>query len=167
MEDFDKMTATEMMVRRETAQQEIAQLIGQFLFAYSPFVTALHLCVAWFDSGKDLDDHAARAGGLSVADLLKDIEKRALSQYGEGTDARSRYKAWCNRAGALRTVRNDIAHARWEIEAFGRHAIATTTSVLVAPMKQREFTADRLRALCEECSELAEELSGLRTNFPL
>ena len=166
-DEFDTMTAREMMARRAAAEQEIARLIGLFLFAYSRFVTAVHLAVAWFDHGAALDEHAERAGALSVGHLLKCIRERAQDRIPEKSKGWVSYIQWCDRANALRAARNDIAHARWGIEAYGRYAIAVTTPVLVEPAKQREFTAAQLQALSKECSELVEELSALRKAFPL
>ena len=167
VDDFDTMPAYEMMARREAAEQETALLIGQFLFAYSRFVTATHLAVAWLGGGAALDAHRERARGYSVSDLLKALRARANAQLASGSDDLSRYTSWCDRADVLRATRNDIAHARWGMEAYGRHAIAVTTPVLVDPPEQREFTAAQLRDLCEECSGLANELSTLRRSFPL
>jgi len=42
MEDFSSISAIEMFARRDAAENKILGLIGQFVFAYSRFVTALH-----------------------------------------------------------------------------------------------------------------------------
>ena len=167
VEAFDTMTAREMMARRAAAEQEIARLIGQVLFAYSRFVSAVHLGVAWLDHGGALDAHRERAGALSVGHLLQAIRDRVRGRLSDKPEGAARYIRWCDRASVLRAARNDIAHARWGMEAYGRHAIAVTTPVLVDPPEQREFTAAQLRDLCEQCSGLANELSELRRSFPL
>ena len=68
-----------MFARRDAAEKEITGLIGQLVFDYSRFVTALHFCVAWHNQGKDLDTYSSIAEDLDVADLLRRIEKQALN----------------------------------------------------------------------------------------
>lgn len=167
MEDFSSMTASEMFARRNTAENEISGIIGQLVFNYSRFVTGLHLCVAWHNEGKDLDSYPSIAEDLAAADLLKRIEKQALTKLGDTSVGFKKYKSWLRRAHQVRETRNIVMHSRWGIEPYGRHAIATSTPVFVEPAKEIIFTADRLRQLCQACDKLREELNKLREEHPL
>ena len=167
MEDFSTMPAIEMFARRDAAEKEITGLIGQLVFDYSRFVTALHFCVAWHNQGKDLDTYSSIAEDLDVADLLRRIEKQALNKLGGTSLGFTAYKSWLLRAHKIRETRNIIMHSRWGIEAYGRHAIAISTSVLVEPVKEIIFTADQLRQICQTCEKLRSELNGLREKHPL
>lgn len=167
VEDFSSMPAAEMFARRDAARSEIARLIGQLVFDYSRFVTALHLCVGWHGGGKDLDTYPSIAGDLVVADILKKIEKQVRSELGPGSDGGKMYKAWLRRAHKLRETRNVIMHSRWGIDAFGRHAIAITTPVFVEPPNEVVFTVEDLRKSCQDCEMLSAELSKLREEYPL
>jgi hypothetical protein len=167
MEDFSSMTAIEMLARRDAARNEIASLIGQLVFNYSQFVTALHICVAWHSDGKDLDSYPSIAEDLAAADLLKRIEKQALGELGGGSVGLKKYRVWLRHAHQLRETRNIIMHSRWEIEPHGRHAIATATPVFVEPAKEIVFSANQLRNLCETCVNLRDELNKLREAYPL
>lgn len=167
MEDFSSMPAYEMFARRNAARDEISGVIGQFVFRYSRFVTGLHLCVAWHNDGSALDGYPAVAGDLAVADLLKRIEKQVLIKFEGESCAAESYASWLNRAHQLRRIRNTIMHSRWNIEAYGRHAVATSTPILVEPGRELIFTAHQLRQHCQDCEELSEELGTLRTTHLL
>ncbi|KGM52665.1 hypothetical protein N800_11155 [Lysobacter daejeonensis GH1-9] len=167
MDDFSSMSGTEMFARRDAAESEISGLIGQFVFTYSRFITALHLCVAWHNQGKDLDSYPSIAEDLAAADLLRRIEKQARDKLGSTSLAFKAYKSWLRRAHQIRETRNTVMHSRWSIEAFGRHAIAVTTPVFVEPVKEVIFSADQLRQVCQTCEKLMGELNGLRDKHPL
>jgi hypothetical protein len=167
MEDFSSMTVIEICARRDVAKNEISGLIGQFVFNYSRFVTGLHLCVAWHNHGKDIDSYPSIAEDLAVADLLKRISKQASTKFEDRSVGLRKYNGWLRRAHELRETRNIIMHARWGIEPYGRHAIATSTPVFVEPAKEVIFTVDELRRLCHACDKLGEELNILRKEHPL
>lgn len=167
MEDFGAMPASEMLARREASRNEIKGLIGQLVFDYSRFVAALHLCVGWHRGGKNLDTDPSIAGDLAAAELLKRIEKQVDVVFRSGSAGSKKYKAWLGRARTLRETRNVIMHARWGMEAFGRHAIAITTPVFAESAKEAVFTADELRSLCRSCETLSAELGKLREEHPL
>jgi hypothetical protein len=167
MEDLSSMTSVEMFARRDAAESEISGLIGQLVFNYSRFVTGLHLCVAWHNDGKDLDNYPSIAQDLAVADLLSRIEKQALAKLGRTSGGFKKYKTWLCRAHQLRETRNIVMHSSWSIEAFGRHAIAISTPVFVEPVKEIIFTADQLRKLGQTCHTLMGELNRLRDEHPL
>lgn len=162
MEDLSSITASEMLARRHIAESEFADLIGQFVFQYSRFVTGLHLCVAWHNEGRDLDNYGTIAEDLGAAELLKKIEKQARAKLGDQSVGFKKYKTWLVRAHRLREVRNTIMHSRWGIEAYGRHAIAIPTPIFVEPAKEIILTSDQLRDTCRSCEELASELYALR-----
>lgn len=167
MEDFDSMPAYEMFDRRETTEKEIASLLGQFVFAYSRFVTELHLCVAWLNDGKSRANYGAIAEDLAAANLLKMIDKQVQTKLGKASVGFNKYKIWLRRAHQLRNIRNTIMHSRWGIEPYGRHAIAFSTPVLVKPVKELIFTTDRLRDVCGTPEKLIIELNQLRKEYPL
>ena len=167
MKDLASMTGLEMDAKRDITENEVSGLLGRLVFAYSRFVTGLHLCVAWHNHGKDLDNYGAIADDIAVADLLSRIEKQAYSILGENSAAFKKYKRWLRQAHKLRETRNIIMHSRWGIEPYGRHAIAVSTPVLVKPAKEHAFTADRLRNLCDTSETLIEELNQLREKYPL
>lgn len=167
MEDFSAMPAHEMLARRNAVRDEIAGLIGQFVFSYSRFVTGLHLCVAWHNDGDALDSYPAVAGDLAVADVLNRIEKQVAIKIASESCAAENYASWLVRAHQVRRTRNAIMHSRWNMEAYGRHAIATSTPILVEPATELIFTAQQLRQCCQDCEELSDELGRLRANHPL
>lgn len=166
MEDSDSMTASEMFARRDATENEISGLIGQLVFNYSRFVTGLHLCVAWHNEGKDLDRYPSIAEDLAAADLLRRIEKQALTKLEDKSTGLKKYKSRLRRAHQVRETRNIVMHSRWGIEPYGRHAIATSP-VFVEPPKEVIFTVDQLRQLCQACEKLSSELNELREEYPL
>jgi hypothetical protein len=166
MEDVGSMTGTEMFARRDATEAEVAALIGRLVFAYSRFTASLHYCVAWHNDGANLDSYGEKAEGLSSAELIKKIEAQAESRYGDNSVAFKKYRTWANRAHATRELRNVIMHSRWGIEPYGRHAIAISTPPFVQPTKERIITASQLKAACEACDNLANQLGALRHAFP-
>ena len=167
MEDISSMSAAEMFARRDAAENEVASLIGKLVFSYSRLVTGLHLCVAWHNDGKKLDSYRTKAEDFAAADLIKKIEEQAKSKHGVESDCFKSYESWAIRANAIRELRNIIMHSRWDIEPYGRHAIAISTPVLVEPIKEFTFTVDQLRLACSECESLNRELNKLRKDCPL
>lgn len=167
MEELDSIPAYEMFARRDATEKEVASLLGQLVFAYSRFVTGLHLCVAWHNDGKGLDNYGAIAEDLAAANLLKMIEKQAQTKLGKTSVGFKKYKVWLRRAHQLRDIRNKIMHSRWGIEPYGRHAIAVSTPVFVVPVKEHVFTTERLRDVCGTPEKLIIELNQLRKEYPL
>jgi hypothetical protein len=167
MEEICSMSATEMLARRDAAENEVASLIGNLVFSYSRLVTSLHLCVAWHNDGKELDRYKTKAEDLAAADLIKKIEAQSKSKHGDKSDCFKSYESWAIRANAIRELRNIIMHSRWSIEPYGRHAIAISTPILVEPIKELTFTANQLRLACSECDSLNRELNKLRKDCPL
>ncbi|GGZ72346.1 hypothetical protein GCM10008101_28450 [Lysobacter xinjiangensis] len=152
---------------QRAAEAEITALLGQFFFAFSDFVTALHLCVAWHDSGKGLDQYTAIAGDLGAADLLKRIERQVSKVYASDKSAQQDYLDWLEKAHELRERRNLFAHSRWHTEAYGRYAIAISTPVFVDPPLEHHFSVEVLRGICASIPLLISELSKLRRKYPL
>ncbi|HDS1037893.1 TPA: hypothetical protein QDZ42_001006 [Stenotrophomonas maltophilia] len=167
MEDIESMTARQMLDRRMSAEQEASRLIGQIVFAFSRFVQSLHLCVAWHDEGKRLSYYPEIAGDLMAAKLIRLIVDQARLRFGEGTDRYMKYGAWSERADRVRIERNIIMHSTWSIEAYGRHAIAVSTPVLVEPAEVHIYTMERLAGIITECGAVSSELSRLRHHYPL
>jgi hypothetical protein len=167
MDSLEAMTAREMLAKREATEAEVSTLIGRLVFAYSGFVTALHLCAAWHDNGRDLDGYAAKAEDLGAAKLIDMIERQARGRYGGASAAFKEYEHWCGRAHAIRELRNIVMHSRWGIEAYGRHAIAISTPIFVEPMKEHAFTVGQLRDASVTCGSLVVDLGKLRSKSPL
>ena len=167
VEDLSSMPAFEMLARREAAEKEITNLLGQLVFAYSRFVTGLHLCVAWHDDGKGINNYGDFAEDLSASDLLKSIDKQTHSKLGKNSPGFKKYKAWLRQAHQLRETRNTIMHSRWSIEPYGRHAIAVSTPIFVQPATEHIFTATQLRDLCDTSEKLINQLNKLRNEYPL
>lgn len=167
MEDVDRLTGCQMLARRASAEQEISRVIGQLIFAFSRLVDSLHLCVAWHNDGTDVASYGETAQDAVAARLIRQIERQAATRFGEGSRPHGRYTTWAVRAHAVRQHRNIVMHARWGMEAYGRHAVATTTPVFVEPQQSVIYTAGRLVDICTDCDELARELSRLRQDHPL
>lgn len=167
MEEEESLTANQMLARRSSAEQEASRLIGQLVFAYSRFVSGLHLCVAWHNDGMDLHRHAAIAEDLVAADMIRRIERQAATRFGEDSKRHTKYKHWAKRAHHIREQRNIIMHSRWSIEAYGRHATAIPTPVFVQPQVEVVYTLGRLADICGDCELLTAELSELRAQYPL
>jgi hypothetical protein len=166
MDDFSTMTGSEMLARRKAAEEEIAGILGQFIFKYSRFVTALHCCVAWHNDGKDVHGYRELAEDLASAELLKRIEKQATAKLANNLAVHKKYKDWLRLAHQLRETRNLIMHSRWGIEAYGRHAIAASP-IFVEPVREKTFTTEALKQICDQCERLSEELYKLRDAHPL
>ncbi|HEY5972201.1 MAG TPA: hypothetical protein VIT22_09535 [Pseudoxanthomonas sp.] len=166
MKDFGSLTGNEMFARREAAEKVLSELIGKLVFKYSRLVTGLHLCVAWHDEGKGLGNYGAIADDLAVAELLKRIENQARTKLGNNSREFKKYRVWVRRAHELRVFRNLLMHSRLEIEAYGRHAIATS-SIFVEPVRATNFTIDELEKSCNTCDMLINDLYALRREHPL
>ncbi len=167
MEDISSLTGYQMLFRLAMAEQEVSKLIGQLVFAYSKLVNNLHVCVAWHNDGRDIDKYGKIAEDLAAAELIKRIERQAETQFGKDSEQHRRYKYWATRAHKVREQRNIIMHARWSIEPYGRHAIATSTPVFVEPPNTIVYTTGALADICSDCDYLAEELMQLKNKYPL
>ncbi len=167
IKDFNLMPTNEMFIRRNHTEKLVAGYIGQLVFAYSRFVTGLHLCVGWHNEGKELDSYSSKAEDFVAADLIRKIENQAHVKFEDKSEGLMKYKQWASEAHQLRQERNTIMHSRWGIETYGKHAIAVTTPVLVEPIKDRELTSKQLRELCNKCEQLNTELNKLRNEYPL
>lgn len=167
MEDPTTLLAHERAERQRVTESQIVALLGEFIFRYSDFVTALHFCVAWHDWGATLDNYGDIADDLGTADLLARIRKQVQLKYGQDKVAFDKYSKWLMKANALRVVRNVIAHSRWKIEPYGRYGVAITTPVFVDPQIEQHFTVERLRELRESIHPLISELNKLRHTYYL
>ena len=167
MEDTSSLTAYQMLARRSSAEQEFSRIIGQVVFAFSKLVNNLHLCVAWHNDGKDLDNYGEVAEDLVAAELIRRIERQAAARYGENSEQHRKYKQWAFRAHKVREQRNIIMHARWSIEPYGRHAIAVSTPVFVEPENSIIYTTGALLDVCSDCNFVAEELMQLKHKYRL
>lgn len=167
IKDINLIPGHEMFVRRDHTEKLVAGYIGQLVFAYSRLVTSLHLCVAWHNEGKEYDSYSSKAEDIVVAELINKIENQAHVKFQNNSEGLMKYVKWANEANKLRRERNTIMHSRWGIEAFGRHAIAVTTPVLVEPINEIIFTTKQLRELCANCEKLDIELNKLRKDYPL
>jgi len=155
------------MERRHSTEQEVSRLIGQLVFAFSRLVQGLHLCAAWHDEGRHLHAYPSIAEDLGAAKLITRIREQARQRFGEGSEPYLEYRAWSKRADAVREQRNIIMHSTWSIEAYGRHATAISTPVLVEPASTHTYSVQQLLELCEACGTVASELSRLRKRYPL
>jgi hypothetical protein len=166
MDATGPLTINDMLARRHAMEQKASELIGAFAFRYSRFVTGLHLCVAWHDEGEHLQAHAEIASDLGAADLLRRIDKQVRSKLSAKSSGFRRYRIWLRRSHELRIFRNLIFHSRLGIEAYGRHAIATST-ILVEPVVERDVTLGELESRCRQCETLTTDLYKLREEHPL
>jgi hypothetical protein len=167
MEDFSHVLAHERFAMQRATEAEITGLLGQFFFAFSNFVTALHFCVAWHDWGKGLDEYGGIASDLGTADLLKRIERQVLKVYSSDRSVQRQYGKWLEKAHELRERRNLFAHSRWHTEAYGRYAVATSTPVFVDPPLEHHFSVEALQSICASIAPLISGLNALRRKYPL
>jgi len=164
--ELGSLTAREMFARRDAMEVEISELLGRFVFKYSRLVTNLQLCVAWHDAGKGLDEYRALADDLGAAALLGRIRKQSKTKFDAASTEFNRYREWLHRAHEVRRLRNLLMHSRLEIEAYGRHAIATSP-IFVEPTTEKHISVDELRLACSSCESLIDDLSKLRREHPL
>jgi hypothetical protein len=153
--------AWRMMEMRADGQREIATAIGEFLFAYSRFVTDLHLCVAWQGRGAE----ARTTKDLGVAALLGAIEDHGRASIAADSTPKEEFERWLGAAHRLRNIRNVLVHSRFGIEAYGRFMELVSTPVRVEPIDSRNFTAGDLRQLCEELPQLSARLAHFRKDL--
>ncbi|GAB6197332.1 hypothetical protein [Lysobacter xanthus] len=167
MEDLDALPAYEMMARRHAAEKEIGDLLGQLVFGYSRFVDAINLCVGWRNNGSDLENVKKASEATGTFQLLQMLDAYAREAFGAKASSYKKYRVWLAKAHRLREQRNLLMHSRWYIEAYGRHATAISTPILVEPVVSHVITPDVLRDLCATCGNLVKELSKLRAEHPL
>jgi hypothetical protein len=141
------------------------RLLGQFLFAYAKLETALDLCLASVDEGRNFDE---RAKILEDASFFKKLELlNADACCSTPTDCTPAYTEWVRRSHALRVERNILVHGRVGFDVIRGIVIVVSSRATSKTLVSDEYSLAELEQVVGEAERLTHELNILRSTWPL
>lgn len=147
-------------------QAEAASLLGQMLFAFSSIDGNLGLYLASLGNGAKLETPSKSIEGQSIHKKLKTLSTRVAEKLSADSKRRAAYERWIERVHAARAQRNQMVHGRWGVEAH-RHKIVNVIGLPTGAQQCFEYSLAELAAFNKELCALEQELTRLRTNWPL
>lgn len=147
-------------------QAEAASLLGQMLFAFSYIDVNLGLCLAWMDSGANLEALSKSIEGQSIHAKLETLSKQSAAKLPAGSKGRAAYERWIERVHAARVQRNQMVHGRWGIEPRS-HKVVNVIGLPSGTQQSIDYTLAELTAFNDELRALERELGRLREHWPL
>jgi hypothetical protein len=157
-------TGPELRQAREVLQTRAELLLGQLLFAYARLESKLDLCLVWVNEGKAYDARAKdveRISFFNKLELLKEDARHAP------LDCSSAYMDWVKRSHALREKRNTLVHGRIGFDVIRGIVIVVSSRATSTILVSDEYSLDELEQVVNEAGRLADDLTILRSTFPL
>lgn len=147
-------------------QAEASSLLGQMLFAFSYIDVNLGLCLAWVDDGKKLETLSMSLEGQSVHSKLETLSKLVTAKFPAGSKRRIAYEQWIERVHAVRLMRNQMVHGRWDVDAR-RHKVINTVGLPSGTQQSFEYSLLELANFNDELRAIERELGRLRKHWPV
>lgn len=158
-------TGTQLREARNELRTTAEMLVGRLLFEYSRLETALDLCLAWVDEGSAFDERSKKIECLSFFQKLEFLEADVRGR--GANDGAPSYLAWIQRSHALREQRNTLVHGRVGFNVTRSIVIVVASRATSATVVSIEYSLAELEQVCGEAGILTQELSTLRSSFPL
>lgn len=165
--DISTMTAGELWAHRDAMEAAAASLLGHMLFEFSRIDVNLGLCLAWVDSGVNLERLTPKVAAMTFHAKLLELTRHVECKLPAGSKRKGAYDRWIERMHVARAERNRLVHGRWGIEAH-RHRVVNVVGLPTGEGQQCvEYSIDELAAMNEELRSLERELRRLRTQWAL
>lgn len=158
-------TGIQLREARNELRATVETLLGRLLFEYSRLETALDLCLAWVDEGNTFDECSKKIEGFSFSQKLALLEADAQRRCAK--DGLPFYLAWVKRSHALREHRNILVHGRVGFDMSRSVVVVVSSRATSETLVSNEYNLDELKNVVGEAGTLTQELSTLRSSFPL
>jgi hypothetical protein len=164
---MNEMTAGEQWARGEALESEAATLLGKMLFEFSRLDVNLGLCLVWVDGGSNLASLTKTVGTYNLNTKLDELAKLVDIKLPPGSKRHKAYKAWLERTHKVRQQRNELVHGRWGVDAPNNQVINILGLPTSDAQREIRYSIEELAAINDELRQLQQELSRLRTHWPL
>jgi hypothetical protein len=143
-----------------------AQHLGRLLFVFGRLEMNLGLALAHARPGaSELD--AARVERLSFGEKLAEFEAVALLRHADNEQALARWMAWFAAANALRKLRNDFGHGRWDFQNRQGQIVHVSNLPDSTAQEVVRYTLDEFAARVADAEELSEKFYTLTMLHPV
>lgn len=160
-------TGIEIREESERLEREAATILGYMLFDYSRLDMELGLFLVWSDEGRVLEKLTKKLSEYNFHKRLGVLEKLVQTKYADTPNVVEIYAAWLADAHAIRSIRNQLFHGRWGINAT-RQQVMNVIGLPTSP-EQREipyFIADLQKQL-DSIRSLRTRLQEIRKSWPV
>jgi len=164
---MDELTFGDFWTRGKELESEAATLLGKMLFEFSRLDVNLGLCLVWIDGGSKLASLTKTVSTYNMNTKLDELAKLVDAKLTPGSKRHKAYKTWLEQAHKVRQQRNDLVHGRWGVDAAKNQVI----NILGLPTSDAQceirYSIKELASINEDLQKLQQELSRLRTHWPL
>jgi hypothetical protein len=162
-----ELNGIQLHEKHEALTLAAATLLGQMLFEFSRLDVSLGMCLVWVDDGRELDTLNEKVSHLAFAARLGLLKAFVAERFATDSESFDAYMSWHSRADATRSMRNQLVHGRWGIDA-ARGQVANVVGLPTSPdQRETRYSITDLQHIVDGMSQLRDELSELRRDFPL
>jgi membrane-bound lytic murein transglycosylase B len=162
-----EITAGEQTALRQQLEDEAALVLGRMQFEFSGLNMNLGLCAAWVDDGRRLDELSPQVAAMTFHKRLEFVALAVSKRYQAGTDARTGYQTWIDRAHAATGTRNQLVHGRWGVEPRTSQVVNVLGLPTSPEQRAVRYTIAELVQVLEELRQLQIGLHSLRERWQL
>lgn len=162
-----KMTAEEAHIAARELEQAAAAILGRMLFEFSRLDVALGMLLVWADEGRQLEELTNKVVGYTFHKKLDFLAELVDEKFKKGSNPHIMYSQWLAKAHSARTIRNQLVHGRWCVNAYQQQIINVIG--LPASLDQREvgYSLGTLEDVLSDISYLQVELQKQRKQWPV
>jgi hypothetical protein len=163
----EDLTARELSARRVRLEAAAATLLGRMLIEFSRLDTELGLCAAWVGKGQRLDELNPSLDTMNFYGRLKFVRYHVAAAFDSSGAAYLAYSNWLDRADRMRSIRNELVHGRWGVNAVDEEIVNVIGLPTSPNQRCVKYTVSQLTQLVESLVALCRELGSLREVWPL
>ena len=144
-----------------------AQHLGRLLFVFGRLEMNLGLALAHARPAGAFALDAAGVERLPFSEKLAAFEAAALQRHADNAQALARWMAWFAAAHALRKLRKDFGHGRWDFQNR-QGQIVHVSNLPDSPVQEvARYTLDEFAEKVAEAEELSEKFYTLTMLHPV
>ncbi|NJM12569.1 MAG: hypothetical protein HC889_12470 [Synechococcaceae cyanobacterium SM1_2_3] len=159
-------TGIEIKRARLELEDASSTILGCMIFEFSRLDCALGLMLVWANDGADLEGLSKAVAGHTFHKKLLLLSEFALTKYKANQETMSAYADWLAEAHAVRGERNCLIHGRWGTDPM-RNQVVNVVGLPTGEQVERRYTITQLKEVLVRMQRLQEQLSTLRTRWPV
>jgi hypothetical protein len=162
-----EMTASRAAVFSDQLEIDAAKALGMILFAIGDLERDLALCIIWVHGGSEIDSRTKIMAKASFEQKLEKLGESVDGVFSKTSEQNKLYAAWIDQAGAIRLIRNQLAHGRWWFDPYHRQAVHIAGVPNSTDQSETRFSIDGFEMFIAKIKQLQLELHQLRKTCAL